>query len=95
MADSTTDDLLAAIRRLPLDERLRLVDQAAREIGEDTPKPGPVSAAPSLPGLSSHMEQRGRLLVYTGYLPDPALDHRVDREERADHLIAQLDAGRV
>jgi hypothetical protein len=51
MAASNTDDLLAAIRRLPLDERLRLLDQAAHEVEEDTPKPGPVSRAPSLLGL--------------------------------------------
>jgi hypothetical protein len=41
------------------------------------------------------MEQRGRLLVYTGPLPNPALDHRDDREERIDDLISRTDAGRV
>jgi hypothetical protein len=53
MAAPTTDDLLAAIRRLPLEERLRLIDQAAHEAAEDTPKPAAVSAspAPSLLGL--------------------------------------------
>ena len=42
MAAPTKDDLLEAIRRLPLDERLRLIQQAAREADEDTPKPAPV-----------------------------------------------------
>ena len=53
VAAPTTDDLLAAIRRLPHEERLRLIDQAAHEAAEDTPKPAAVSAspAPSLLGL--------------------------------------------
>jgi hypothetical protein len=48
-----TRAMLAAIRRLPLDERLRLIDQASHEAAEDTPKPAAVSAspAPSLLGL--------------------------------------------
>jgi hypothetical protein len=31
--------------RLPLDERLRLIQRAADEAEEDTPKPGPVGAS--------------------------------------------------
>lgn len=53
MAAPTIDDLLATIRRLPLDERRRLIERASREADQDTPKPpatGP-SAAPSLLGL--------------------------------------------
>jgi hypothetical protein len=34
------------------------------------------------------MEKRGRPLVYTGPLPDAALDHRAAREERIDDLIS-------
>ena len=33
------DEILATIRRLPLQERLRLIEQAANEAAEDTPKP--------------------------------------------------------
>jgi len=53
VASSSTDDLLAAIRRLPLDERRRLIERAAHDADEDTPKPPPVelSPAPSLLGL--------------------------------------------
>ena len=47
MGAPTSEDLLAAIRRLPLDERLRLLDQAAHEVAEETPKPAPVGAAPA------------------------------------------------
>jgi hypothetical protein len=53
MSSLTSEDLLAAIRRLPLHERLRLIERAAHEAAEDTPEPGAVelSAAPSLLGL--------------------------------------------
>jgi hypothetical protein len=37
------DEILATIRRLPLPERLRLIEQATLEVAEDTPKPGAVS----------------------------------------------------
>jgi len=45
------DEILATIRRLPLDERLALIQRAAREAAEDTPKPGAVA------------ERRGKLSV--------------------------------
>lgn len=51
MAPPTKDDLLEAIRRLPLDERLRLIQQAAREADEDRPKPAHVGASPELSSL--------------------------------------------
>jgi hypothetical protein len=53
MASPTTDDLLAAIRRLPLDERLSLIARASSEAEEDSPKPPRATAAsaPSLLGL--------------------------------------------
>ena len=37
------DEILATIRRLPLQERLRLIEQAANEAAEDTPKPAAVA----------------------------------------------------
>lgn len=53
MATPSIDELLATIRRLPLDERRRLIERAVRETDEDTPKPPAVgqSSAPSLLGL--------------------------------------------
>ena len=45
MAAPTMDELLAAIRRLPLDERLRLIERAVHDISEDTPKPAQVRPA--------------------------------------------------
>jgi len=44
------DEILATIRRLPLNERLALIDRAAREAAEETPKPS-AAAQPSLVGL--------------------------------------------
>jgi hypothetical protein len=53
VAISNIDELLSRIRRLPLDERLRLIERAAHEVAEDTPKPGSVAEAraPSIIGL--------------------------------------------
>lgn len=52
-AISCIDELLAGIRSLPLEERLRLIERAAHEAAEDTPKPATVaeSRAPSIFGL--------------------------------------------
>ena len=41
---SALEEILATIRRLPLPERLRLIERASNEAAEDTPKPGTVSA---------------------------------------------------
>lgn len=40
---SALEEILATIRRLPLAERLRLIERASIEAAEDTPKPGTVS----------------------------------------------------
>jgi hypothetical protein len=54
MVTRTTDELLAAIRRLPLNERLQLIQRAARDAAEDTPRPTEVrESPPSLIGLMS------------------------------------------
>jgi hypothetical protein len=37
------DEILATIRRLPLPERLRLIERAKLEVEEDTPKPAAVA----------------------------------------------------
>ncbi|HVJ18445.1 MAG TPA: hypothetical protein VM686_23660 [Polyangiaceae bacterium] len=37
------DEVLATIRRLPLNERVALIERAAREAAEDTPQPGAVA----------------------------------------------------
>jgi hypothetical protein len=40
---SALDEILATIRRLPLPERLRLIERAKVEVDEDTPKPAAVA----------------------------------------------------
>jgi hypothetical protein len=40
---SALDEILATIRRLPLPERLRLIERAKLEVDEDTPKPAAVT----------------------------------------------------
>lgn len=90
----TVRELLEAIRALPQPDRLQLVEQLSREL-VDPPVPLTHQQDSQMDPLSDQMEQRGRLLVYTGHLPDPALDHRVDREERIDHQLARLDVGRI
>jgi hypothetical protein len=47
----STDEILAAIRRLPLTERLALIEQAAREAAEDATMPGAVVSNSSLLGM--------------------------------------------
>lgn len=45
------DELLAAIRRLPLAKRLELIERAGHEAAVDSPTPPPVTDGPSLVGL--------------------------------------------
>jgi hypothetical protein len=40
---SALDEILATIRRLPLPERLRLIERARIEAAEDTPEPAAVA----------------------------------------------------
>jgi hypothetical protein len=86
---SSVRDILEAIRALPRPERLRLAEQLKQELAEvPVPERVPDQSSPRL-------EQRGRLLVYTGPIDSSAFDHRLDREERVDELIARLNADRV
>jgi hypothetical protein len=51
MATPTIDELLAAIRQLPLDERRALIERATRDADQDTPRPPPAAQPASLLGL--------------------------------------------
>lgn len=42
-AMAALDEILATIRRLPLPERLRLIERATLEVAQDTPKPAAVA----------------------------------------------------
>lgn len=45
-AMGSIDEILATIRRLPLNERLALIERAAREAADDTPRPRAVAERP-------------------------------------------------
>jgi hypothetical protein len=51
MATPTIDELLAAIRQLPLSERRTLIARATRDADQDTPRPPPARQPASLLGL--------------------------------------------
>jgi hypothetical protein len=51
MATPTIDELLAAIRQLPLDARRAPIERATRDADEDTPRPPPAAQPASLLGL--------------------------------------------
>ncbi len=51
MAAPTIDELLAAIRQLPINERRALIDRATRDADQDTPHPPPATPPASLLGL--------------------------------------------
>jgi len=78
------DEILATIRRLPLPERLRLIERAKLEVDEDTPRPPAVA-------------QRERTLTVDEFLakrltPPPGVGH-VSLEEM-DRAIAEGAIGR-
>jgi len=85
----TVREILDAIQALPRPDRLRLVEQLNGEAMRDR-----LSSPELEPPPGSMLELVDGFYVYTGPLADPALDHRVDREARIDHLIARLDAPR-
>lgn len=85
----TLREILDAIHALPRLDRLRLVERLNEEVGSD----GAAAEEPD-PPAGSMLELRDGFYVYTGGLADPALDHRVDREERVDNLIARYNAPR-
>jgi hypothetical protein len=85
----TLREILDAIHALPRPDRLRLVERLNQEAWSDQAGSKEIE-----PPLDSMLELRDGFYVYTGPLTDVALDHRVDREERTDSLIARLNAPR-
>jgi len=85
----TVREILEAIHALARPDRLRLVEQLNEEARTE-----PAASEELEPPPGSMLELRDGFYVYTGPLADAALDHRVDREERVDHLIARINAPR-
>jgi|HubBroStandDraft_6_1064221.scaffolds.fasta_scaffold346419_1 hypothetical protein len=80
----TVDQIVSAIRALPVPERLRVIEIVAHQAVSDVP----AAAAEPPPGRGvTLIERHGLLLVDAeATLPADAFDHRHDREARADHI---------
>lgn len=78
------DEILATIRQLPLPERLRLIERAAIEAAEDTPKPAPVVGRAQ--GLSVEEFLAARLAPPPGVGPVSLQD--------MEHAMAEGASGR-
>jgi hypothetical protein len=82
----TIEQLVSAIRSLPVPERLRIIERAARDVAADVSQAPPEAS----PGTGVTLIERHGFLIAHGEagvaLPEEAFDHRVDREARADHL---------
>ena len=80
----TIDQIVAAIRALPVLERLRVIELVAHDAANDAPVAETESASP---GSALLTERHGLLLVDAdAALPEAAFDHRIDRDARADRI---------
>lgn len=80
----TIEQIVAAIRALPVTERLRVIELVAHDAANDAPV---TDAEPIAQGGAILIERHGLLLVDTeAAVPEGAFDHRVDREARAHHI---------
>ena len=55
---SALDEILATIRRLPLPERLRLIERAKLEVDQDTPRPAAVAERGSKLSVDEFLAKR-------------------------------------
>ncbi len=82
----TIEQLVAAIRLLPVPERLRVIELAAHDVAND------VSAGATEPAPDADVtlvERNGFLVAHCepgATLPEEVFDHRLDREARAERL---------
>jgi hypothetical protein len=85
----TIEQLVSAIRSLPVAERLRVIELAAHDIANDVSREAPLPSD-ATPGSSVTLVERKGLLVAHGEpgaaLPVEVFDHRVDRETRGERL---------
>lgn len=85
----TIEQLLFAIRSLPVTERLRVIELATHDVAADVARQLP-EAAEAMPVTGVTLIERHGFLIAHGesnvVLPEEVFDHRVDREARAEHL---------
>jgi hypothetical protein len=78
----TVEQIVSAIRALPVAERLRVIELVAHEAANDVPV---TEAAPSHGATLT--EQHGLLIVDADdSIPAEAFDHRLDRDARANRI---------
>jgi hypothetical protein len=83
LPDMTVDQIVAAIRALPVPDRLRVIELVAHETASDVPAP----AEPAPRSGVTLTERHGLLFVDTdATVPADAFDHRSDREARAERI---------
>jgi hypothetical protein len=82
----TLEQIVSAIRSLPVPERLRVIELAAHDVANDVSR----RAAEPVPGVGVTLIERHGFLIAHGEpgaaLPEEVFDHRVDREARAELL---------
>jgi len=82
----TLEQIVAAIRSLPVTERLRVIELAAHDVANDVSR----GVAEPAPGIGVTLIERHGFLVAHGEsgtaLPEEVFDHRLDREARAELL---------
>ncbi len=85
----TIEQLVVAIRGLPVAERLRVIELATHDVATDVARRLPEAAEP-IPVTGVTLVDRHGFLVAHGdsgvVLPEEVFDHRLDREARAEHL---------
>jgi hypothetical protein len=81
----TVDEILSAIRSLPVQERLRVIELVAHDVANDVS-----STTEAAPGGGATLIERNGLLIAHGEpgqtLPEAVFDHRHDRDTRAELL---------
>jgi hypothetical protein len=70
------DEILATIRRLPLPDRLRLIERAANEAAEDTPRPA-AAAPPSKLSVDELLAARLTPAAGIGPVSVEGMDHAI------------------
>lgn len=84
----TIEQLVSAIRSLPVAERLRVIERAAHDVANDVAREAP-ETAPDLGVGVRLIERRGFLVAHSeshADVPEEAFDHRQDREAHAERL---------
>jgi hypothetical protein len=82
----TIEQIVSAIRALPVPERLRVIELVAHDVANDVSRGAPEPA----PGIGVTLIERHGFLIAHGEsgapLPEESFDHRLDREARAESL---------